>query len=110
MHIKTEDFREKLVARKDELTERLARLESDLDTAASPDSDERAVERQDDEVLEALGEAGLVELRAIDAALERIEHGRYGTCGRCGERISEARLEAVPHAVLCQSCHAEINA
>jgi RNA polymerase-binding transcription factor DksA len=110
MQLKTEDFREKLIARKDELTERLVRLESDLDAAASSDNAERAIERQDDEVFEALGEAGLVELRAIDAALDRMEHGRYGTCARCGDRISEARLNAVPHAALCQSCHAEINA
>ena len=99
-----------LVARKAELESRLARIETELDEPASARSDERAVERQDDEVLEAMGGAGISELRAVDAALERLAHGRYGTCARCGEAIAEARLEAVPYAALCQSCHAEINA
>lgn len=99
-----------LLARKAELEGRLVRIEGELDEPMSADSDERAVERQDDEVLEAMGEAGLSELRGIEAALDRIAHGRYGTCARCGEDIAEARLEAVPHAALCQSCHAEINA
>ncbi|MCB1444681.1 MAG: TraR/DksA family transcriptional regulator [Rhizobiaceae bacterium] len=100
----------RLLARQAELRNRLTRIEDELDEPVSIDSDERAVERQDDEVLEAMGEAGLSELRGIEAALERIAHGRYGICARCGEDIAEARLEAVPHAALCQACHAEINA
>jgi RNA polymerase-binding transcription factor DksA len=108
--IDIEKQKAQLVARKAELERRLVRIEGELDEPMNADADERAVERQDDEVLEAMGEAGLSELRAIDAALDRIGHGRYGICARCGEDISEARLEAVPHAALCQSCHAEINA
>jgi RNA polymerase-binding transcription factor DksA len=99
----------RLLARKTELTARLTRIEGELDEPADRDVEERAVERQDDEVLEAMGGAGLAELRGIDAALDRIAHGRYGICARCGEEIAEARLEAVPHAALCQACHAEIN-
>lgn len=108
--IDTEKQKARLVARKAELESRLVRIESELDEPMNADADERAVERHDDEVLEAMGEAGLSELRAIDAALDRITHDRYGICARCGEDIAEARLEAVPHAALCQSCHAEINA
>ena len=108
--IDVEKQKARLVARKAELESRLVRIEGELDEPMNADADERAVERQDDEVLEAMGEAGLSELRAIDAALDRIAHGRYGICARCGENIAEARLEAVPHAALCHSCHAEINA
>jgi RNA polymerase-binding protein DksA len=43
-------------------------------------------------------------LKAIEAALERIEHGEYGQCLECGEIISEKRLEAVPAAELCINC------
>lgn len=43
-------------------------------------------------------------LKAIEAALERIEHGEYGQCMECGELISEKRLEAVPAAELCINC------
>ena len=109
MHPKTDDYRERLVARRDELNARLARIESDLDAAASPDSDERATERQDDEVMEALGGAGLAELRSIDAALDRIAEGRFGICTRCGDPISPARLDAVPYAALCVDCQTEVG-
>ncbi|HET9023410.1 MAG TPA: TraR/DksA family transcriptional regulator [Burkholderiaceae bacterium] len=44
------------------------------------------------------------ELRAIDAALARIEDGTYGRCTRCGGEIGEARLRANPSAERCIAC------
>lgn len=43
-------------------------------------------------------------LTAIDEALERIESGTFGTCGRCGKPIAEERLEAIPYANRCIDC------
>ena len=43
-------------------------------------------------------------LRAIDAALRRIDEGAYGTCETCGQPISEERLEAIPYATQCIDC------
>jgi DnaK suppressor protein len=40
----------------------------------------------------------------IDRALEKIESGTYGLCDGCGERIGDARLEALPAASLCVDC------
>lgn len=40
----------------------------------------------------------------LERALERIENGKYGHCVECGELISKARLEAVPHARMCIAC------
>jgi DnaK suppressor protein len=40
----------------------------------------------------------------IDRALEKIESGTYGLCDLCGERIGDARLEALPAASLCVDC------
>lgn len=40
----------------------------------------------------------------IDQALDRIEDGTYGNCHECNQPISDARLEAVPHARLCINC------
>ncbi|HHL71091.1 MAG TPA: TraR/DksA family transcriptional regulator [Bacteroidetes bacterium] len=40
----------------------------------------------------------------LERALERIEKKEYGICRECGELISKARLEAVPHATLCIEC------
>jgi DnaK suppressor protein len=43
-------------------------------------------------------------LRAIEAAIERIEDGTYGTCTICEGEISVARLKAVPWTSVCISC------
>jgi len=43
-------------------------------------------------------------LRKIDGALARLEEGAYGACSECDESISEARLKAVPFAILCRDC------
>lgn len=40
----------------------------------------------------------------IDEALRRIKDKTYGKCQECGQEISPARLEAVPHARLCIAC------
>src|SRR5690606_29213937 len=39
-----------------------------------------------------------------ELALRRLDDGTYGQCERCGEEISLARLEAVPHARHCVAC------
>ncbi|MFM9885762.1 MAG: TraR/DksA family transcriptional regulator [Burkholderiales bacterium] len=46
----------------------------------------------------------LVELRAIEATLARIERGEYGTCKDCGIRIPLERLSANPTAERCIRC------
>ena len=43
-------------------------------------------------------------LAAIDAALERLDAGTYGTCVTCGKPIGEDRLEAIPYAAQCIEC------
>ncbi|HET6656320.1 MAG TPA: TraR/DksA C4-type zinc finger protein [Gaiellaceae bacterium] len=43
-------------------------------------------------------------LTAINEALERIESGTFGTCGRCGKPIAEDRLKAIPYANRCIDC------
>ncbi|MGF1475833.1 MAG: TraR/DksA family transcriptional regulator [Geminicoccaceae bacterium] len=86
------------------LTKRIHMIESELDTPPNPDAEERVTEREGDEVMEDLGNAGLAEIKMIRAALERIEDGSYGVCVNCGEPISAERLNAVPHAARCRNC------
>ena len=40
--------------------------------------------------------AAKVQLGAVHDALQRIEHGTYGTCADCGSAIPEGRLDARP--------------
>lgn len=103
----TAALKEKLVERKSDIFRRLQRVERDLDSDRTSDDDDRAIEQEDEEVLEAVGEAGLAELEAITAALERIDNGSYGICAKCGQPIPMARLNALPHATLCMACITE---
>jgi RNA polymerase-binding transcription factor len=59
-------------------------------------------------------EAGLIEraeyrLKAIEAALSRLERGRYGKCEDCGLNIPLERLRALPFATRCVDCQAKRN-
>ncbi len=47
-------------------------------------------------------------LREISDALQRIDHGAYGTCLECEEPISTKRLDAVPWARYCVACQEKI--
>ena len=90
--------------RLNELRTRLTEVESELEKPSDPDPEERATEREEDEVLEGLGSAGQNEIRMIEAALNRIAQGTFGICAACGEPISEERLSAVPYAARCRNC------
>lgn len=96
--------KQRLIARLRELDHRLAVIEEDLDQTPNPDLEDRATEREDDEVLEQLGEAGLVEIRQIQAALRRIKEGDYGVCVACGNDISVERLNVLPATPRCRHC------
>lgn len=49
-------------------------------------------------------------LEEINAALKRIEEGRYGKCESCGVDISPERLEAIPYARRCITCQQKLQA
>ncbi|MDX1733523.1 MAG: TraR/DksA C4-type zinc finger protein [Halioglobus sp.] len=86
------------------LQERLERVKRDVTQPHSGDSAEQAQERENDEVVDAIGNETALSIRIIQSALERIENGTYGVCESCGEDIGEARLTAVPEATRCMSC------
>ena len=99
------EAREKtLRARLAELDSRLHRIEDHLEQAPDQDWNDNAIESEMDEVLESLGQAGVTEMEAIHAALARIKGGSYGICVRCGNDISDARLDVIPHTALCRTC------
>lgn len=87
-----------------ELTDRLARMEVELDEEAEQDWAERANQLEDEEAVE--GQAALARrtIFSIERALDRIAAGTYGECASCGTQISAGRLEARPEASLCIDC------
>lgn len=99
-------MKQRLEARLEELQREVAAIDSTLREPESRDDEDRATEREEDEVLEGLGNSAQNEIEAIEAALKRIELGTYGECTHCGKPIGEARLDAVPHVPHCIDCAA----
>lgn len=99
-----EALRAELEARLTELQARLASIKRDVTQSHSGDSAEQAQERENDEVVDAIGNETAQSIRVIQAAIERIDDGTYGLCQRCGEEIGEARLGAIPEATRCVKC------
>jgi RNA polymerase-binding transcription factor DksA len=101
-----EERRAQLETRLEELRARLTKIDDELDQPHSTMFSEAAIERESDEVLEDLGEAGLREIRMIEAALGRIDRDEYGVCVSCGDPISEERLDVLPATPKCRHCAA----
>lgn len=102
----TTKFKQRLLAKEQELLEDIGRLGSDGREARSAE-----VEDPIDVVTSAELKAGAFAvstieantLRQVRAALERIGHGTYGVCIDCGRAIEPARLEAVPWTPYCRA-------
>jgi DnaK suppressor protein len=66
--------------------------------------EEEAQKEQGAADLTRLNEAERQELERIDAAIKRIDEGRWGECSECGRAIEARRLEALPWAIRCAGC------
>ncbi|MGH8981340.1 MAG: TraR/DksA family transcriptional regulator [Acidimicrobiales bacterium] len=100
------DYRALLAAERADLRAQLAELgfgeEGGLKYDSNfADTSQVTAERGEAEVL-----AGKLRdaLTQVEAAIDRLEHGTYGACERCGEPIAPARLEAKPAARRCIAC------
>ena len=99
--------RARLIKRREELQTRASRASADLRHESDPlsaDFAEQVTQRESDDVLGAISESAQQELRLLQAALRRLEEGRYTTCAVCGEPIEEERLQAVPYTDRCRTC------
>jgi len=96
--------RKELTARLEQLLPQIGKIEAHLASPLEKDSQERSLQLENDEVLEALDDAARKELVQIRGALQRLDDGTFGTCDRCREPISKARLAALPTAELCIQC------
>jgi DnaK suppressor protein len=88
----------------------LALLSRDFDGIVAASADSNADDEHDPEgatIAFERSQAGTMitqardRLAEIEAALERVHGGTYGTCEVCGARIPDGRLEARPTARTC---------
>jgi RNA polymerase-binding protein DksA len=104
----TDRMRELLVAQKRQILETLVATNADfraiVEEMDPKDFADVASDDVDRKMIEALGSQDIKRIKAIDAALSRIQQGRYGLCSKCGKKIPSERLEAIPYAVLCIEC------
>ena len=66
-----------------------------------------ASDDMDRKMIEAIGTQELKRLKLIESALTRIKQGKYGHCIKCGKRIPQDRLIAIPYAIMCIDCKSE---
>ena len=104
-------MKQALIDSKNEILTQLAANSSDvkqiIETMETKDSIDLASDTIDGTLLETLNEKDLNRIKLIDNALTRIEQGRYGLCVKCGKPIAQARLEAIPYALMCIECKSE---
>jgi DnaK suppressor protein len=77
--------------------EQLEQLAVEAEAMATDDQARLQVSR----VLTLAAESALED---IDAALQRLEQGSYGTCERCAKPIPWERLDVLPMTRLCTPC------
>lgn len=101
----------RLVARRDALRKALS---GDVDSLLAyhstfevGDNGDAAVDTANDEISSQLAELESRELEQIEHALQRIVKGVYGRCEFCGNKIAEARLNALPYTNSCIDCQRE---
>jgi RNA polymerase-binding protein DksA len=104
----TTKIKESLIEQKKEIIAQLMSTSSEFRTIVeymdAKDSIDIASDENDRTMLEAVGTKDLNRLKLIDSALTRIEQGKYGLCLKCGKKIPQARLEAIPYALMCIEC------
>ncbi|WP_163834136.1 TraR/DksA family transcriptional regulator [Spartinivicinus ruber] len=104
-----EDIKRQLQAKQVELEQRLSRLKRDAVKPTSRDWSEQAQERENDEVVDALGNETLSELMKVQRALVRIDSEEYLFCSQCGQEIAPARLKVMPYTDLCIQCAEQLS-
>ena len=100
-------FRKRLVEKQRQLVEEVGRnalYGKDQEDDSIKDLGDQANTAYNREFLFELGNGDRRLLREVVTALQKIEEGSYGSCERCGEAISDKRLEALPFARYCIDC------
>jgi len=104
-------LRAMLEDRRNEIQSKLRSLRETLPAELSEvkDEEEQSVSDFVQDVDFALMEMKSATLAKIDEALLRLQQGTYGVCEECDEPLSEARLRAIPFAILCRECQEDVE-
>lgn len=98
------DIKEKLLAERELLINKLKSNDLSVDDSETPDPVDLAVRNYSKNVMLAVSENDSRQLIMIDEALLRIEDDEYGSCQNCEKEINPKRLAAIPWARYCLDC------
>ena len=79
------------------------------DNAPCADEVDQILANESREISFATRERLVEQVKRLSAALDRLNDGEYGVCLECAERISPARLSAVPEVQTCVRCQDRIE-
>ena len=99
-----EEIKEKLLAERELLIQKLKGNDLSVDDAETPDPVDLAVRNYSKNVMLAVSENESKQLALIDEAVLRIEDDEYGVCQNCEKVINQKRLAALPSARFCLDC------
>jgi DnaK suppressor protein len=102
--INLKDTKEKLLAERELLIQKLKGSDLSIDDSETPDPVDLAVRNYSKNVQLAVSENESRQLTLIDEALTRIDDEEYGTCQNCEKEINPKRLAAIPWARYCLDC------
>jgi DnaK suppressor protein len=105
---KMQDIRKNLVMQRKELLvgamEALNELNELPGQTVFPDLGDQATAEIDRNFMLRLKGREQKLLKKIEEALDRIDHGVFGICDKCGQEINVRRLEARPVTTMCIEC------
>ncbi|XP_061168726.1 uncharacterized protein aq_250-like [Saccostrea echinata] len=107
-----EQFRQKmyqqLMDMRSQILENILAESADFMAATSNDAVKDSVDLAANDVdirlLETIGTQDVNRLKKVEAAIGRINNGRFGLCAKCSKKIDEERLRAIPYAPFCIHC------
>ena len=106
-----QSYRKRLLDRRNLIAEdlRMATVQLINDQDVYTDTSDQAAADTDKNLILQMKNRDRNTLWQIDEALKRLEDGVFGECERCGELISNGRIEAFPFTTLCIDCKGELE-
>ena len=104
------ELKKDLVAKKNNLLKVVKdKQQNDLQEHNVGDEVDAAGDSEEKELIFGLNDNEKVILNLIDAALKKIEAGKYGLCENCSAKILIERLKAMPYARYCMNCQPKFD-
>lgn len=100
-----EKFKKELLEKRADLLRTISdKKERDLRDVEVGDEIDSASQQEEKEMFFEVTDSERSMLDAIEAALRRIDKGTFGQCESCREKVSDARLKALPWVRYCINC------